>query len=389
MKSSHARWTLNRRVWLSILIPGALGLLASPAAAGRDQVGEISYLEEGVSITRSGRALDEVDFGTPVENFDLLATDKTGFAEVKIASSRTPEATLKVSPNTAFYFELSSSGRKASTTFQLLSGSLALKVQKVTGSKSVNIRTETATMGVRGTQFQVTISPGGDLLITAEEGRVSCLDEEGQEEFATPGQAVEQLSGEPIRAIPVSVAGLEAFREEWYTQRMEIFKANALKAVRSYAARYLDLNSRFNQAYDRLMSHSRVIRKWSQEDRQNTVGGKIEIMREKKEIIRDLLAIRKILFLYERVYFRVQELAGYHEQGYGRGQVRAGMSTASFFQRFDQEKKDLQSKMDQVRYVTKLYALRNDGSFPADGLSMVEVEPQAGSDDEEEEEEGF
>ena len=363
----------NRARGLSILVTAFLALLGG-AAWGREQVGSIAYLEDGVTVTRGGSALDGVDIGTRIENLDLLATDRTGFAELTINSARSPETVLKVSPNTTFYFELDGTGKKDATTFQLLSGSLALKVQKVTGQKSLSVRTETATMGVRGTEFQVTISPAGDLLVATVEGQVACRNEDGEELLAQPGQVVEQVDGEGFRAVPVAVSSLETFRREWYAQRLEVFKSNALGAVRAYGVRYLDLADRFNKAHASLMSHSQVLRKWIQEDRQDRIGGRAETIREKKELIRDLLAIRRILFLYERVYFRVQELADYHDQGYGRGQLQAGLSTSAFFQRFKRERAALEEKMGQVRYVYKLYAQRNDGAFPTDAFSSDEGE---------------
>lgn len=359
--------TLKKIVRIPVLTAALLGLLPMSAAA-KDPLGQVVYLEQGVQISRGGQDLDDVDFGTPVENCDLLTTDRTGFAEVRLTAARAADGSIKVFPGTCFYFEVGSVGKTDKTSVHLLSGSLNVKVQKLGRSKAVDIRSETATMGVRGTEFQVTATPGGDLLVTAREGRVSCVDEEGAEVFAVPGQAVEKVSSQPIRSIPVAVSSLETFQREWYTQRLEVFKANALRAIQAYSTRYQDLSGRFDRSYRDLMSHQPVIRKWMQEDRQDTVGSRMEILREKKELIGDLLALRKILFLFERIYFRLQELEAYHEQGYGRGQVRPGLSTAGFFLQFDQEAKGFRDKMAQVRYITKLYAQRNDGAFPTDSF---------------------
>ena len=95
-------------------------------------------------------------------------------------------------------------------------------------------------------------------------------------------------------------------------------------------------------------------------------------MREKKEIIGDLLKLRKILYLFERVYFRLVELEGYYRQGYGRGQIEPGLSSAAFFNRFNREKEVLGRQMAALRYLTKLYAKRNDGVFPTDLLEQGE-----------------
>jgi hypothetical protein len=97
-------------------------------------------------------------------------------------------------------------------------------------------------------------------------------------------------------------------------------------------------------------------------------------MQEKKELIGKLLALRKILYMFERVYFRLIELEGYYRQGYGRGQIEPGLSSAAFFNRFNREKRELGEKMAELRYITKLYAKRNNGNFPTDLFEQGEEE---------------
>jgi hypothetical protein len=102
------------------------------------------------------------------------------------------------------------------------------------------------------------------------------------------------------------------------------------------------------------------------------------MLREKRDIVRHLFALRRTLFLFERVYFRLLELKSYHDQGFGRGTIEGNQTTAAFFQRLEGEKKDVLRKMAVVRYVAKLYALRNDGKVPTGAF-----------DEEEESEESF
>ena len=44
----------------------------------------------------------------------------------------------------------------------------------------------------------------------------------------------------------------------------------------------------------------------------------------------------------------------------------------AFFQAFDRDRRTLARQMAAVRYVTKLYALRNDGRFPTDHFEQGE-----------------
>ena len=354
----------------------ALVLLAGLPAAAQAEIGAIAYMEEGVEIDRNRETIPawDVFIGMGVENYDLMRTDGTGYAEVELDSPRSAPSIVKISPNTSFYFEMNKIGRDDTTTIGLITGSLSVKVAKLSGRQNVEVATESALMGVRGTDFDVTLSPGGDILVTAEEGRVSCIDDSGQELFAEPGRVVEKRPGELFREVPVAVSDLETFQREWYADRLEVFKANALGAIKFYAGRYLRLKSRFDSAYGDLQGNTQILRKWYEEDRSGRIGGRMESMREKKELIGELLELRKILYMFERVYFRLIELEGYYREGYGRGQIEPGLSSAAFFNRFNREKRELGEKMAELRYITKLYAKRNDGNFPTDLFEQGEEE---------------
>jgi hypothetical protein len=58
------------------------------------------------------------------------------------------------------------------------------------------------------------------------------------------------------------------------------------------------------------------------------------------------------------------ELHRYYEEGYGQGEIAPGLSTAEFFNRFLSRQKELAAKIRRIRYIMKLYAKRNAGSFP-------------------------
>jgi len=183
---------------------------------------------------------------------------------------------------------------------------------------------------------------------------------------AVPGAVVAQPAGEAFQRVPVAVSDLARFRQEWYAERLEAFKANPLKAIRFYALRYAALRDRFNRAYAALARERQVLDKWYDEDRRGRVGGNMEILREKKRIIGYLLTLRKVLFVFERVHFRLSELEEYWRQGYGEGTLEGSLTSRAFFQAMDRDREVLEQRMAAVRYVTKLYALRNQGAFPTD-----------------------
>jgi hypothetical protein len=371
MKRSTTGWSMP-----GLAVLATLTALAAPPAAAQSQIGSIAYLEEGVNIDRDSQTIPvrDVFIGMEVENYDLLHTDNTGYAEVELDAPQRGQTVVRVSPNTSFYFEMNRIGREEATTIGMITGSLSVKVARLSGRQSVEVATESALMGVRGTDFEVTIAPAGEILVSAEQGRVSCIDDDGRELFAAPGTVVEKRPGELFREIPVAVSDLETFRRDWYADRLEAFKANALQATRSYAARYVKLKSRFDEAYEALQDNEPILSKWYEEDRRGEIGSRMDSLREKKQLIGELFELRKILYIFERVYLRLVELEDYYLQGYGRGQIEPGLSAAAFFERLDRDRGQLGDRMGEIRYITKLYAKRNEGSFPADLLEQGESE---------------
>jgi hypothetical protein len=362
----------------TVLLAGMLAAagLMSAAAQGQDRVGELSYLEGDLSVSRDNRILgpQDVDVGLEVQNLDVLKTARNGHAEIAVDAPGLPASVIKVSPNTTFYLEVNSLGKEKRTHVGAVTGTIALKVQKLGANQRVNVSSEYALMGVRGTTFEVTLTPSGDLLVSISEGEVLVQDEEGQALDLEPGEAAEQPAGEPFRKIPVAVSSLDQFRKDWYAERLEAFKANPLKVMRFYALRYRALRERFLKAYAGLEREKAILQKWYQEDRQGKIGGRMEMLREKKRLVGHILELRRILFVFERVYFRLAELEDYYRQGYGQGTLEGTLTTRAFFDGFERDRDDLARKMTELRYVVKLYAKRNDGAFPTERTEEGENE---------------
>ncbi len=129
------------------------------------------------------------------------------------------------------------------------------------------------------------------------------------------------------------------------------------RVVASYEKRYTDLGARFASAMDELQ-RSAALRKWTDEDRR---GVKIsprsaETLREKKELIGPILQIRKILFLYERIYYRLDEADALVDGTSAEGaEIRSGLTVGAFLRQFRDERENLARLMAQFRYAERLY----------------------------------
>ena len=353
-----------------LLIPLILTGLTIVKAHSEDTVGTLVYKDGEVQIVRDSETLpeNEVFIGSDIENMDLIITKEDSEAQIEIESGASPGSILRVEPNTYCTITINGRERKTETDIGIIAGILAIKVKKLSKNNRFVVKSDAVTLGVRGTQFSVVSPPTGDFLITCKEGKVLCSDNNGNKLMAKPGQVVEKRAGEIFRTIPVAVSSLSEFRENWYTERIEAFKADALRAIRYYASQYLKLYKEFNREYTSLMGEKRILNKWIYEDKNHTIGSTIEVMREKKRIIGHLFKIKRTLFIFERIYFRLLELEKYFKEGYGRGTVKESLTSGDFFGEFQKNQVNLMKRMSFIRYVFKLYAKRNNGYVPA-GIS--------------------
>jgi hypothetical protein len=335
-----------------------------------DSIGELSYLEGGLKVVRNGNTLRRgVTFGFGVEQLDQFTTSSDGYAEVEVYPSTGVSGTVKIQPNTSFYFDLSNLREGKGGTLELLTGSVGLSVKKLAGRSRMDIRTRGTVMGVRGTTFQVIIAVNGDILVTCEEGRVECRDDSGSVLYAAPGRVVERTEDAVFRNIPITVSSLSEFRKNWNAEKIEAFKANAGRVLKYYSERYLELRDQFIEGYQNLLTRRDVIDKWIREDREGRTGGTAEMMQEKKALFDKLANVRKVLFIFEKIYYRVEELYEYYQEGYGRGLIRPGLTAAGFYKMVERDRGVLQEYMSSLRYIMKLYALRNGGELPFDSFT--------------------
>src|SRR5208282_4301970 len=284
---------------LLVLLCSSLALAGAwPAGAAQktdpDKVGEAVYVEGGVNLERNGQEMDAsiVQTGLTIDNFDLVKTESDGQAEVHVTSSRAPGVTIKVSPHTQFTFELNNLGSRQQTSVGLMSGTVALKVAKLSSNQDLDIKLDTAVCGVRGTEFTVTTVPSGDLLVTCSVGDVVLTDEAGKETHAVPGTAVERKAGEDFRTLAVSGADLEGFRKAWETERTAALKANALAVFQREAESYDRLVDDFRDDYTSLQEKREILDRWMDEEK-NGKPVSAEVEKEKAEIADLLLVIRE------------------------------------------------------------------------------------------------
>ena len=339
-------------------------LLLSATAFSQGKLGSVAYLEGDVSMVRDGAPVDNLAIGSDLQNFDLVRTGSDGLAELDVNSPQSPRVTIKVSADTQFSVEISAVEGKQQTTLGIIGGSISLKASRLAGTQALSVKTDSAVMGVRGTQFDVTAPPTGDLLVTCDEGEVVVTDDQGKELHAIPGTVVEKRPAELYRALPVAVSGLEKFRGQWVAERGQALERNALRLIQANARLYDRLVAELNAGDAELASHRDIIDKWAGEDRRARIGQRAEVIRERRQVGAILVRLRRVQFQLERVSFRLARLMAYQARGIGTGTLDGGVTTAQFFERFANERAVVEEKLSRTRSVSKMYLKRNEGRLP-------------------------
>jgi len=321
------------------------------------EVGRLSYLEGDVQLLRDGDVRDstDIDIGETILNLDVIQTGFDGYVEVELTVPS--NVTVRIQENAAYYVDQTVDGDRAAVTVRLLTGRLEMAVSELSPNSSLSVETQTATLGVRGTEFDVLIAPDEGTLFGIQEGRVEVA-AGGRRVAADAGTAVETLPDRRPRPETVPGGDFEAYYSNWTEIRLRAFRSGAPTFIRAYARRYLDTRATFNTAYQDLVA----LRPRLEEavDRgQSSLGAD---MRLRSEMSPAIIRMRSVLPLFETTVYRLRELQRFHDQGIGRTQIDERSST-DFFRAFAREEQELLRRLAEVRTIFRLYREIDERSF--------------------------
>lgn len=321
-------------------------------------LGMMVYLDGIVDVHRDGEIMDwrEVDIGLEIENYDLVETGDASMADVELTTPSSRGVTIHINENTAFYFDSGEVDQKQQTRFEMLAGSLSLKVKRLTGTGEVIVKTPTVTLGVRGTEFDITAAPEGSFLVTCVEGVVSCRDDSDTEQLAQPGRVVEKTDSD-FRGVAVPVDELDEYRTNWMKEKEEIFKAGAHVFIRFYAQQYKKWLPEFLDAFSKLNEHNEIFGTWIERRDTGAETPMAAAVNERREVSSAVFGMRSIFPYFEQIFFRLKVLQRFHAQGIGVTDITRRETSESFFAEFEELRRPLVNAMARVRFYFKLYAL--------------------------------
>jgi hypothetical protein len=140
----------------------AVGLLGFAAASLANDVGQIKVMAGTVHLERDGKRLP-AEVGMPVRQSDSLVTGSDGTAGVTF----TDNSLLSVGPNSTLAIDryaFDSTTHAGQFDASLKKGTLAVISGKIVKQSpgAMRVHTPTSIMGVRGTEFAVKVSEGGN-----------------------------------------------------------------------------------------------------------------------------------------------------------------------------------------------------------------------------------
>jgi hypothetical protein len=339
----------------------AIGVLVAQSAKSPPVVGICQDVIGTVSITRAGKVYDDIDPGvTKILDGDMIKTEGDGLLVFQTDKATGFTGTITIKAKTVLYVSLKDVKGQKQTSLNVVSGSVASKVAKLTGSPSMVVNTESAVMAVRGTEYSASSSINGNVMFTCTEGSVTVSETGNPDAKGTlsAGKAVERRSGAQIAFVDTTGIDLRRFADRWMLDEIGVFKANIKKAVDQFMALY-DENrgGLFDENYEQFQT-SEIITRWLAEERSGTAKvGDPDYIKLKPL----MLKIRAKLFIFERIYYRVLEIKSIAEEDPAilRVQVRAGVTVGDFLRRVEAEKDLIAKRIAFFRFIEQLAAKRS------------------------------
>jgi len=196
-----------------LLIIFLLAPLAGYSAAIAFYIGDVSLIRNGKSIS--------FDMGENLTSGDIIKTGGGGSADIQYPDG----SMIKLSERSSI--RIGSANIKNSDSVSLIYGNLSVSFKKIAKGQN-KVYTPTTVAAIRGTEFTVAVSKGGDSRVDLKEGNLDVSNPYGTTNV-TPGKNVHSGVGEK----PDTDAG--GSPDEWKTKRNEDLKKNPGDKAKRYS----------------------------------------------------------------------------------------------------------------------------------------------------------
>jgi hypothetical protein len=346
-------------------------LLSQSIFAADIQVGNIQFLQGTIGIVRNGKtvAANQIGLGFAIYNLDQIRVSSQGRVEISFDPKTTLTGFLTLQSDTILTINLSALQGNKQTQLDLLTGSISLKVNKLINGSVLTIQSGNAVMAVRGTTFDVTISPAGDILLSTEEGKVSCMTPGGKEFFSTKDNVVFGTWDDRWSNENVPFTTLAKFRQDWVANRLKDFRTAPIKTIRQFSNRYIIHVKEFNEAWLALLKNNDILIRWIKEDQAGNIGTDIALRKVDIDTLQaTIMQAKEALRALERARYRLLQIREFLSNKDLEIALDDGKPVRIFFDRLGTEASQVSKRVDTMYYYLKLFEIRS--------LSLLALEPE-------------
>ncbi len=341
-------------------------------------LGRVEYLEGSPEITRNGEVLKRVDIGTRIENLDIVKTDGDSSLTVAFEPDSGLTGTVQIVPSTVAVLRQDQIQSKPANDIKLLTGSLKMKVERIAGKNaSVQVRTSSSVLGVRGTEF-VVASFNGATLVGCSSHSVWCspydeLTGKGsasspQGVMAEPGTMVSVLENGSLG--PVSYdrdrfdESWKSVSGKWKTFNEELVVANPAGFIDRFVSVWDDYAARVIAA-DKKLRANRTLQAWLEAAAKGKpAGGLKDWVRERPLVMNDLIDSRRAMIPAIIATYRLQEIIPLVPQAQMGARLSNGKTMRQFIADYRRDSGKVALAIALFTAGEKQYMQRNDGVSP-------------------------
>lgn len=347
------------------------------AMASAQVLGKIDYIEGMVSITRNGAPVARVEIGTPIENLDLVKTSSDGLVSITFDRNSGLTGTVQIVPDSTAVIRQDQLSGTSANEVQMMSGSVNLKVKRLAGVKStIQVRTPTSVLGVRGTEFVVS-SFNNSSLVACKEGEVFCTPYSGETgirapdytgKSSVPGRLIEIQESGQLNTGDFPAGDFEKnwaeVQNKWKTFNVDLVVADPLTFVNRLATNW-SLYSIKAESGASILRANPVLQKWLKNARNGEPSGTMaDWVRERPAVMKDMVSLRPDMVIAMITLYRLQEVVPYIPESAMNQVLSNGQSVRSFIAQYKQSAASVEAAASLFNAAEKQYMLRNDGISP-------------------------
>jgi hypothetical protein len=187
----------------------ALVMANTPAAWAAAKYGDAVVEQGAMTIIREGKSTNFQASGqaVPVNEKDLVRVRDNSRVVLKTAD----RATVTLGSNAVFQVEPWQQ-QEQKGVFRMLFGRFRASVTTLAGGERFNVKTATATIGVKGTEYSTAVTTGGYTSVLGIESTVENTGSDGVPQPVNPGQ-VSVTASPATPAIPAPQQFIDAMRD--------------------------------------------------------------------------------------------------------------------------------------------------------------------------------